>query len=249
MIEQLLMFRTYFEHLLMNPLLITVLIASFIISIVSFLLFKRTDNIKTKTLLLYSHIFFLFSPFIFGAFLWNCVMPAFHCMPKMIIFGLSGGSTVSLLVGFISIPYLYPWATNSRKMKSKDLNNFLRNQTKQLNIQQPELYSVEDVTPRAYSITNIKPSIFLSVGLCEILNKKEMQAVLLHELYHIKNKSSIWKFSINQIKMFSPLSSFSSFEKSIEKEERDADLFAVKVQGTKRFLESAKNKINKVSKN
>lgn len=249
MIEQLLMFRTYFEHLLMNPLLIIVLVVSFVISIVSFLFFKKPDDIKTKTLLLYSHVFFLFSPFIFGAFLWNCVMPVYHCMPKMIIYGLSSGSTVALAFGFIAIPYLYPWATNSEKMKCKKLNTFLRKQTEQLKIQQPELYSVGDVTPKAYSITNIKPSIFLSVGLCEILNKKEMQAVLLHELYHIKNKSSIWKFSINQVKMFSPLSSFSSIEKSIDKEERDADSFAIKVQGTKRFLESAKNKVNKISKN
>ena len=75
-----------------------------------------------------------------------------------------------------------------------------------------------------------------------------MQAVLLHELYHIKNKSSIWKFSLNQIKRFSPLSYFSSIRKSINNEERDADLFAIKVQGTKRFLQSAKKKINQFDK-
>ena len=35
----------------------------------------------------------------------------------------------------------------------------------------------------------------------------------------------------------------------LDKEERDADLFAVKVQGTSRFLESAKRKINNVDEN
>lgn len=144
------------------------------------------------------------------------------------------------------MPYLYPWATKSSEIKNNSLNNLLKKWTKHFRISQPTIYLLNESTPMAYSITNIKPAVFLSVGLLEILNKKELEAVLLHELYHIKNKSSIWKFSLNQIKMFSPLSSFSSIRKSIDNEEREADLFAMKIQGTNRFLSSAKNKINKL---
>ena len=107
---------------------------------------------------------------------------------------------------------------------------------------------MKDITPMAYSITNIKPSIFLSVGLCELLNKKEREAVLLHELYHIKNNSSFWKFSMSNMKMFSRLSSLSSIKTSLEREEKDADLFAINVSGTDRFLNSAKQKINNFKK-
>lgn len=247
-IQQLTMWNLYFEHFFMHPWLISVLLASFMMSIASFLIFKRTTEIKTKTLFLYSHVFFLFSPFIFATFLWGCTMPIYNCAPKMIIYGASGGSAIALIAGFIAIPYLYPWATNSKEMNNKAINNFLKKYSRILRIKQPNLYALEHITPMAYSITNIKPSVFLSAGLCRILNKKEMQAVLLHELYHHKNKSSIWKFSINQIKMFSPLSSFSSVEKSLAMEEGAADLFAIKLQGTDKFLQSAKRKINKYSR-
>ena len=247
-IEQLSMWDVYFNHLFMHPLLISIMIFSFVASISFFILFRKTDKIKTKTNYLYAHIFFLFSPFIFSALLWECIMPIFMCTPKLIVYGLSGGSAIGLLTSFLVIPYIYPWATNSRVIKNKDMINFLKRQTKNLKIKKTNLYAVEDIAPIAYSITNTKPAIFLSVGLCELLNKKEREAVLLHELYHIKNNSSFWKFSMNNMKMFSPLSSFSSIRKSIEKEEKDADLFAIEVSGTDKFLNSARDKINKWNK-
>ncbi len=247
-IEQLSMWEVYFDHLFMHPLLIGILVFSLLASISFFILFRKTDKIKTKTIYLYAHIFFLFSPFIFSAFLWECMMPVFMCAPKLIIYGLSGGSAMVLFASFLAMPYLYPWTTKSKEIKDSSLNKLLKKWAKHFGIFQPTAYSLNEATPIAYSITNIKPAVFLSVGLLEILNKKELEAVLMHELYHIKNKSSIWKFSLNQIKMFSPLSSFSSIRKSINNEEREADLFAIKVQGTNRLLSSAKNKINKFKK-
>lgn len=248
MLEQLSMWGVYLNHLFMHPVLIGILIFSLLASVSFFILFRKTDKIKIKTAYLYAHIFFLFFPFIFAAFLWECVMPIFVCAPKLIIYGLSSGSIIAILVSFLIMPYLYPWATKSNGIKNNNLNSFLKKQTRHFNISHPDIYSLNEATPMAYSITNIKPAIFLSVGLLEILNKKELKAVLLHELYHIKNKASIWKFSLNQMKMFSPLSSFSSIKKSINNEEREADLFAVKVQGTNKFLNSAKRKINQFSK-
>src|SRR3989344_9542724 len=109
--EQLSMWEVYFNHLFIHPLLIGILVFSFIASISFFILFRKTDKIKTKTNYLYAHIFFLFSPFIFAAFLWNCVMPVFMCTPKLIIYSLSGGYTLSIFTGFFVIPYIYPWAT------------------------------------------------------------------------------------------------------------------------------------------
>ncbi len=247
-IEQLSMWGTYFTHLFMHPLLMGILVFSLLASISFFILFRKTDKIKTKTAYLYAHIFFLFSPFILSAFLWECIMPVFVCSPKLIIYGLSGGSTIALFASFLTMPYLYPWATKSNEVKESNLNKLLKRWTEHFGIPKPKVYSLNEATPIAYSITSIKPAIFLSVGLLEILNKRELEAVLLHEIYHIKNKSSIWKFSLNQIKMFSPLSSFSSIRESINNEEREADLFAVKIQGTRRFLNSAKNKINCFSK-
>ncbi len=245
MIEQLSMWKVYFNHLFMHPVLIGILVFSLLASVSFFMLFRKTDKIKTKTIHLYAHIFFLFSPFIFSAFLWECIMPVFMCTPKLVIYGLSGGSTMAFFASFLTMPYLYSWATKSNEIKDNSLDKLLKKWAEHFGTSQPTVYSLNEATPVAYSITNVKPAVFLSVGLLEILNKKELEAVLFHELYHIKNKSSIWKFSLNHIKMFSPLSSFSSIRKSINNEEREADLFAIKVQGTNRFLRSAKNKINK----
>lgn len=242
------MWKVYFSHLFIHSSLIGLLVLSFLASISFFILFRKTDKIKTKATYLYAHIFFLFSPFILSAFLWECAMPVFMCTPKLIIYGLSGGSLMTLFTSFLIMPYLYPWATKSNKLKNNSLNRFLKKWSGHLGISQHNLHSLNEAAPLAYSITNIKPAIFLSVGLLEMLNKKELEAVLLHEIYHIKNNSSIWKFSLNQIKMFSPLSSFSSIKKSVSNEEREADLFAIKIQGTKKFLQSAKYKINQFSK-
>src|SRR3989344_1912584 len=128
--EQLSMWEVYFNHLFIHPLLIGILVFSFIASISFFILFRKTDKIKTKTNYLYAHIFFLFSPFIFSVLLWECIMPVFMCTPKLIIYGLSGGSALGLLTSLLVIPYFYPWATNSKVIKNKNMINFLKRQTK-----------------------------------------------------------------------------------------------------------------------
>ena len=244
-IGQLSMWEIYLSHFLMHPLLISVLIISLLVSLSFFILFRNTDKIKTKTAYLYAHVLFLFFPFIFSAFLWECTMSVLMCTPKLIIYGLSGGSLIALFASFLIIPYLYPWATQSNEIKSDNLRALLKKLTRRLGIPKTAIYSLNEAIPLAYSITNIRPAIFLSVGLLEILNKKELESVLLHEAYHIKNRSSIWKFSLNHIKMFSPLSSFSSIKQSIDHEEKEADVFAIKIQGARKFLNSAKHKINR----
>src|SRR3989338_3900614 len=66
--EQLSMWEVYFNHLFIHPLLIGILVFSFIASISFFILFIKTDKIKTKTNYLYAIFFFLFSPFILSVF-------------------------------------------------------------------------------------------------------------------------------------------------------------------------------------
>jgi len=84
--------------------------------------------------------------------------------------------------------------------------------------------------------------VFVSVGMFDLFSKKELDAVLLHELYHVKARSSWSKFSAVFVKAFSPIAWFSS--SSVEKEERAADAFAVHLQKTSRHLKSAKQKLN-----
>ena len=79
--------------------------------------------------------------------------------------------------------------------------------------------------------------------MTEILSKKELQAVLLHELAHIKEKSSALKVSSTIMNIFSPFSRLAGFGNNITKEEHKADSFVVKTQKTSKYLQAAKSKI------
>ena len=93
-----------------------------------------------------------------------------------------------------------------------------------------------------------KLSKFLSLGNHPIpnhfLSKKELESVILHEIYHVKNSSSLFKFSTFFIRL-SPLATFTSFIEDLNKEEKDADNFAIKFQNTSKYLNSSKLKIHK----
>ncbi len=251
MIEQAL--HLYLARLL-NPVNIGVLIISLLLSFFFYVLFKKTDKIKVKVTYLYSHIFLLFFPFLFSAFLakctssayscvFQCSTPLYICSPELLIYLVTAGVGVTFLLSFLLLPYLYTWTSRSKEVTEGIAHGLIQNYSSALGIRPPRIYALNDLTPRAYSITNIRPSIFVSVGLAELLTPKELEAVLLHELYHIRNKTSFWRFSTHVLKIFSPLSTFISLDSSISKEEREADAFAIQQQGTEQHLHSAKEKI------
>jgi len=242
------MWNVYASHILSTPHMLAIFIGSFSLALLFYILFRKTAFVSRKVTYLYLHILFIFLPFISSALLWKCLMPVIACSPKMIIYLASIGSGGTLLLSFVILPYIYNWASNSKEIKEGEIKDFVSEKSQAMNIREPKVYAVEDIRPCAYSITNIQPSIFVTVGLCELLDKKEMEAVMLHELYHVKQKTSFWKFSINMLKIFSPLSSFITTDDAIDKEELDADHFAISMQGTKRFLKAAKGKVNKFNR-
>ena len=242
--------KAYALHFVTSPVNVLVLIAALILSLLFYFLFKKTDRIKVKVSYLYTHIFFLFFPFLFSAFTskcWKCVIPVCDCSPNVVVYGTFGGISLAVISSFLLLPYLYTWASRSREVVSGSLKEQLKQLCCRLNLPQPKLYTLNDVAPKAYSITNIRPSVFVSVGLCEILNRKEMEAVLLHELDHLRNKTSFWRFSTHTLRIFSPLSTFITLDRSIQREELDADAFAVQEQGTAAYLQSAKHKVNEMN--
>lgn len=241
------MWNAYFFSIITDPISRAIVISSTIASVIFYLLFRRTDKLKTKILFLYGHIFFLFSPFIITALLWKCAMQAYECAPMTTIYVIAGSMAILLIAGFMILPHAYQWADRSKEITNRKIKLAVKKWSEALSLAEPRLYTVNDVTPLAYSITHTKPAIYLSAGLCEILNEKELEAVLLHELCHIKNKTSIWKLSAYLLKIFSPLSALSSTVRSLNHEETEADAFSVKMQGTAKFLKSAKRKVNSMN--
>lgn len=244
MIEQLEMWKNYIYHILSHPALISIFVLSFILSAVFFLLFKKATRLKKKVNFLAIHIALLFFPFIFSAVFWRCMMPMMSCSPMMLMIFVPISGIITAILSFVLLPFIYRWSDKSHLIQNSFISKFVEKNSKILKIKEPEVYSVNDIKPVAYSITSLKPSIFISAGLTELITKKELEAVLLHELHHHKCKTYFWKFSGNILRLFTPAAAFTG-SLSLEKEENEADNYAISMQKTSKYLISAKAKIEK----
>ncbi len=70
----------------------------------------------------------------------------------------------------------------------ESLGEKLRSVLERANLEDVEIYALEDYIPNAYSYDK---NIVLSLGLFEILDDDEITAVVAHELGHIKNKDTL----------------------------------------------------------
>ncbi|KAL0906739.1 hypothetical protein M5K25_025257 [Dendrobium thyrsiflorum] len=75
-----------------------------------------------------------------------------------------------------------------------DLYQLLLEAAKVLNIEPPDLYLRQNPVPNAYTlaISGKKPFIVVHTSLVELLSRKELQAVLAHELGHLKCDHGVW---------------------------------------------------------
>ncbi|MEK6808302.1 MAG: M48 family metalloprotease [Nanoarchaeota archaeon] len=196
---------------------------------------------------MYIHIFFFVFPFVFYLFFRGCESYFSSCnklKPLLIMILLT--SLITVIIGLISAPILFIKSYKRRAVKTniKWIENFIITSAKNFAIKQPRLFIVDTAKPIAFAVSLFKPKIFISIGLIELLTKMEVEAVLLHELAHIKNKSSMLKFWSFFTKLFSPFAMFSTFYEELGKEEVLADTTAISVQKTSKHLDLAKKKID-----
>src|SRR3989338_2052924 len=243
MIEQLEMWKNYFYHISNHPLHIAIFVLSLILSIAFFILFKKSGDLRKKVNFLAMHIALLFFPFVFSAVFWRCMIPMMNCMPMMFMIFVPISGIITIVLGFVLLPFMYRWSDKCCLIKNSFIKKFVEKNSKILKIKEPRVYSINDLEPAAYSITNLKPSIFVTAGLSELLTKKELEAILLHELYHHKYKTYFWKFSGNVLRLFTPVAAFTGFSGTLEKEEIEADNYAISMQNTNKCILSAKSKI------
>lgn len=229
-----------------NPFKLGVVITSFLLALLSFIFIRRKGiELKKKIFLIYAHIFFLVFPFIFYLFFRGCQVYFYSCgmiKPTMIMLILTFFSAG--IIGLIAAPFIFlrKYSRGSLKIKDSFVTKFINKYSKKLNISCPEIYVMDIAKPIAFSFSFIKKRIFVSIGMFDILSKKELNAVLLHELAHIKNRSSLFKFSTFFMKL-SPLAMFNSFNKELDEEEVKADNVVFRFQRTNKYLVSAKEKI------
>jgi Zn-dependent protease with chaperone function len=202
---------------------------------------------KARISLIYSHLFFLLFPLAIYSINLGCgltCMPCYNNMFVIVLYALPTAILSTTLVGFFVIPMLYTFSNKKRHIRTEWMAEFVNKHSKNLRIKPPKLYAINKARPLAFSFRSFRSAIFLSVGLLEMLSKKEIMAVLLHELAHIKQRSSVMKFSHNLLRVFSPLSLLTRFHFDSNAEETGADDFAIRAMGSDRYILSAKRKLN-----
>ena len=242
---------TCFAGISIDPTKIVLSILSVSIAIFIIFLLKRFNfSNKGKIGLLYGHLVALFYPFVLFTTQATCGMLCIstcyndpNSFVSLLLLSLPTTLMVSTIVGFIVIPLYYVKANSERQIKSGWIVRFIKKYSSTLNIKSPRVFVVDKAEPLAFSFKHLKSAVFLSVGLFDMLNKKEIQAVILHELAHIRQKTSALKLSLAFFRLFSPMSLLVKFHHEKIAEERKADRLAIKIQGTGKYIKSARNKI------
>lgn len=220
---------------------------SLALSVISLIVLKKANvPNKGKIGLIYAHLAFLFFPPVLLTTSVGCATTC-ACDPGSIwqVTAIALPSTLAFagLASFVVIPGMFLFMNRSREIKRGWARKFISSHAKKLGIASPKIYALDKGEPSAFSFRTWRSAIFLSVGMTEILNKKELQAVLLHELAHIANKSSLLKVSSYMLK-FSPLSLLKNFHHELDDEERLADEFVARIQKSRVWLDSAKRKVS-----
>lgn len=106
------------------------------------------------------------------------------------------------------------------------------------NLQKNSILVKEDSTLSAYTIGLFKSKIVISKSLINNFTKLQLEAVVLHELYHVKNRHVLWLLSsriVSSLFFFTPLVRYLAYKLKTEFELK-ADSFVVSKQKTKKHL-------------
>ena len=225
-----------------QPLHLSILIISWAVALITFLLWQENRRVRW----LYAHLFFLLLPLFDFAIIVPCQIPFVQgllsmcslVMTRAAIFAIPFALLFAVLGGYHLAPALYKRMYNAREMHGKKYEALAT----KYGVRGTRFFVLDTAKPIAFSI---RKDVLMSVGMFELLNRKEQEAVLLHELGHVRQQSSLSKFSLALARLFSPLAHFASLKSQISAEETTADAFAARVQRTTKHLHAAKYTVEK----
>lgn len=228
------------------------IVGSFSLAIITLLILRKFKlSIKTKVGLIYSHLIFLFFPFVVLTANVACsitCMACAHNIASLVMLALPTTLLLSTIAGFFVIPAFYMFFSKKFETENLHILRFTTFYSKRMKIKMPKIYIIDSADPIAFSFKSFKSMIFLSAGLIDLLNKREIESVILHELGHLKRKASVLTLSFSLLRFFSPLSLLVGFHHDSGREEVYADIFVIRMQRTDVYLKSAKRKIDDFEK-
>lgn len=131
-------------------------------------------------------------------------------------------------VGLLTFNLIRTYFYKSNLRISQILPSKLYNLSLKLNIEK-RIVLFDDQRPRAFCLGVLQPKIYISTSIVRIMNTKELEAILLHEKYHLNKNHNLFLvvFSfINNLFIFFPFIN-DLYKKYIVKKEIEADMSAL----------------------
>lgn len=228
-----------------DSLHLTVLIAAWTLALITFLAWRENGRVRW----LYAHLFFLFVPLLDFAIAVPCQMPFVQgllsfcsvVLTRTFIFFVPVALVLAVALGYGVAPRVYRRLYRAKGLRGQRFERLAED----AGVKGARFWALDTAKPLAFSFAK---DVLMSVGMFELLDRKEQDAVLLHELGHVRRASSFSKFSAALARFFSPIAHFASVSARISAEESAADRFAIRMQGTAKHLRAAQRKIRAFSR-
>ncbi len=216
-----------------NPLGVATMAVFGSIALLSLYKMAAKHSMRSRIRWSYPLVFSLLFIVTYFSFSMVCHASTSLCSDHAILYSIPSAIIGALLFGYIILPRIYlAW---SKGRLSEVLSKYL-----------PEsvpVYVADSGKPYAFSYGGFKRWIVVSQGMIDVLSKKELHAVLLHEYGHLTVNSSLYKASRVIYSKIPVLHAFLDGRKLDDEEEIRADAFAARAQGTAKYLDSAKRKL------
>lgn len=220
------------------------LIAASLLAALTLLLFSRNLALSTKVRsnLMHAHLAFLLFPLIFFATTLSC-QQAGLCevgITQTLLYVIPLSLVAALAFGLLVVPLLH--RSKSRPEQGR-WQRFVDRQSQAVGLRRtPDVRIVDSGRLEAYSTGGVMPAIFLTIGMLEAMTERQMQAILLHELAHVREGSYALKPITRLLQAVYPEPIVAPAAMT-EEEERKADSYAASVQKTDVHLQRAKRKL------
>jgi len=158
------------------------LIAIIALSAMALIFFNRRLSIKLNL--------FLKSTFLTAIFAFLITLSYSSENHPLGIFNAVHTIALFLVIAFFATSYVFtPFIAKIglKRRIDRKIEGILAKEAAKLGVPSPELYLFEDSNKSAFVVSALSKTVFISTGLVESFNRKELRIVLMHELLHLKS--------------------------------------------------------------